>query len=114
MSMISSSNANMGELAKSDNMKNTEMIETLRLFIADKIQARRDEVLTIYATPEEQERQIEELRVLSQQAQQTKALFNYAKWYSANNEIIVLEKVLQKVKEIERTTIQRDYEVKRK
>ena len=83
MSMISSSNANMGELAKSDNMKNTEMIETLRLFIADKIQARRDEVLTIYATPEEQERQI-------------------------------LEKVLQKVKEIERTTIQRDYEVKRK
>ena len=98
-------------------MKNTEMIETLKLFITDKIKARRDEVFAIYATSEEQERQLEELRVLSQQAQQTKALFNYAKWYSSNNEIIVLEKVLQKVKEIERereTVIQKDYEVKRK
>lgn len=77
-------------------------IDILKVFIADKIKERTEEVNAVYMTEAERLAQLEELRVLEQQARQTGKVLRFAKWYSGNNEIIVLESILRKVKEIER------------
>lgn len=72
-------------------------IDILKIFIADKIRQRKGELASIYNSAEEQQAQLEVLKVLEATAQAQR----YAKWCSGNNEIIVLESILRKIKEIE-------------
>lgn len=72
-------------------------IDILKVFIADKIRQRKGELASIYNSAEEQQAQLEVLKVLEATAQAQR----YAKWCSGNNEIIVLESILRKIKEIE-------------
>lgn len=85
-------------------MKQNMAIDLLKVFISDKIQQRRGEVASLYNSAEEQGEQLEELRQLEVTSQIKKSVFNYAKWYSGNNEIAVLEIILCKLKEIEEKT----------
>lgn len=82
-------------------MKHNETIEQLKVFISDKIKQRKGEVSTIYSSVEEQQAQLEQLRRLEVEARLQNTVFKFAKWYAGGNEIVVLEGILQKVKEIE-------------
>lgn len=78
-----------------------QTIDLLKTFISDKICQRKNENTTVYSSSDEQQAQFEQLRRLEVESHLQNAIFKYAKWYAGNNEIIVLEGILLKVKEIE-------------
>lgn len=78
-----------------------QVIDLLKTFISDKIRQRKDEIATLYSSSDEQQAQFEQLRRLEVESHLRNAVFKYAKWYADNNEVIVLEGILQKVKEME-------------
>lgn len=76
-------------------------IDDLKQYIADNIRRRREDVAKIYSSDEERERIEQELRALEIKAQMPQAISDYAKWYSTNNELIVLESILWRIKDLE-------------
>ena len=83
-------------------MDRVRTISDLKVFIADNIRHRRGEVAEIYSSDAEREDMEQQLRVLESAARMPGAIFNYAKWYSMNSELIILENILWKLKTIER------------
>lgn len=83
--------------------KQIQTIDDLKQFIADNICQRREAAGEIYSSDDERENAEQELRILEARAHTPQAIFKYAKWYSLNNELIVLESILWKLKDIERT-----------
>lgn len=82
--------------------KQIRTIDDLRQFIADNICQRREAAGEMYSSDEERENAEQELRILEAQAHTPQSVFKYAKWYSLHNELIVLESILWKLKDIER------------
>lgn len=82
--------------------KHIQTINDLKIFITDNIRQRREAVAEMYSSDEEREAVEQELRNLESMARTPQSVFTYAKWYSTNNELILLESILWKLKDLER------------
>lgn len=78
-----------------------ETVDLLKVFISDKILQRKEELVKVYGSAEEQQEQLKQLQRLQSEARIQNAVFNYAKWCSGRTEITVLENILTKIKTLE-------------